>query len=66
MDDSRLQALRSEVLDWRHKAVPPAAQGRTLADWLASGPGLDELDTPVVTLELRRDGTPVNPLDYVG
>lgn len=50
MDDSRLQALRSEVLDWRHKAVPPAVQGRTLADWLASGPGLDELDTPVVTL----------------
>ncbi|MBM0171305.1 murein hydrolase activator EnvC family protein [Altererythrobacter sp. C41] len=28
--------------------------------------GIAAADTPVVTLELRRDGTPVNPLDYVG
>lgn len=28
--------------------------------------GIAAVDTPVVTLELRRDGTPVNPLDHVG
>ncbi|RIV76025.1 murein hydrolase activator EnvC family protein [Pelagerythrobacter aerophilus] len=28
--------------------------------------GVAAVDAPVVTLELRRDGTPVNPLDYLG
>lgn len=28
--------------------------------------GVAAVDEPVVTLELRREGTPVNPLDYVG
>lgn len=50
MDDSRLDGLRDEVLDWRYKAVPAAAHGHTTASWLASGPRLDELDTPLVTL----------------
>ncbi|WP_051392883.1 alanine racemase [Glycomyces arizonensis] len=50
MDDSQLRSLRGEVLDWRHKAVPASAHGRTLSSWLASRPRLDELDTPVMTL----------------
>lgn len=50
MDDTRLDALRSEVLDWRHKAVPATAHGRELGSWLAAGPALDDLGTPVVTL----------------
>ena len=28
--------------------------------------GVAAVDSPVVTLELRREGEPVNPLDYVG
>jgi septal ring factor EnvC (AmiA/AmiB activator) len=28
--------------------------------------GVAAIDSPLVTLELRRDGEPVNPLDYVG
>jgi D-serine deaminase-like pyridoxal phosphate-dependent protein len=38
MDTTRLAALHDEVLDWRHKGIPAAAHGRTIAEWLASGP----------------------------
>ncbi|RXZ64739.1 murein hydrolase activator EnvC family protein [Pelagerythrobacter rhizovicinus] len=39
-----------------------------LGEDLVSGAplGIAAVDAPVVTLELRRDGTPVNPLDHVG
>ncbi|HLU28124.1 MAG TPA: alanine racemase [Glycomyces sp.] len=50
MDDDRLEVLRSEILDWRHKAAPVAAHGRELDAWLGTGPTLEDLDTPVVTL----------------
>ncbi|HIW61430.1 MAG TPA: alanine racemase [Candidatus Stackebrandtia excrementipullorum] len=40
-----------ERLDWRMKAVPPSAYGRSLGQWLQSGPRLEHLDTPVATLQ---------------
>ncbi|MCC3762960.1 amino acid deaminase [Glycomyces sp. TRM65418] len=50
MDETRLQALHDEVLDWRHKAIPHAAHGVTVAEWLAAGPVADDLATPAVLL----------------
>nr|BFF23706.1 hypothetical protein GCM10025732_16710 [Glycomyces mayteni] len=38
MDIARLDALRDEVLDFRHKGVPAAAYGLTVGEWIASGP----------------------------
>jgi D-serine deaminase-like pyridoxal phosphate-dependent protein len=38
MDETRLQGLYDEVLDWRYKGVPASAHGQTIAEWLASGP----------------------------
>ncbi|GAA2293331.1 amino acid deaminase [Glycomyces scopariae] len=53
MDDARVNALRDalhdEVLDWRHKGVPVAAHGMTVAEWIASGPPTPTLPTPLVT-----------------
>ncbi|MCD0446551.1 alanine racemase [Glycomyces sp. A-F 0318] len=50
MDETRLQGLRDEVLDWRHKGVPDSAHGRTIAEWTASGAPVSALPTPSVTL----------------
>ena len=36
-------------------------------DVVAGSPlGLADMDDPTVTLELRRGGDPVNPLDHIG
>ncbi|WP_030155413.1 hypothetical protein [Glycomyces sp. NRRL B-16210] len=51
MDDTRLRALREEPLDWRHKSLPAAAHGRTLADWLRDRPQVTDLETPAVVLD---------------
>lgn len=50
MDERRLRALREETLDWRFKAVPPAAQGMRLDRWLETEPHADDLDTPSAVL----------------
>jgi D-serine deaminase-like pyridoxal phosphate-dependent protein len=50
MDETRLQALYEDVLDWRYKSIPPAAHGKTLAEWIASVPVEDDLETPSLAL----------------
>ncbi|WP_055589065.1 type III PLP-dependent enzyme domain-containing protein [Streptacidiphilus griseoplanus] len=51
IDGPRVAALAQERLDWCFKAVPAAAWGRTVADYLATGPALDDLGTPLLTLD---------------
>lgn len=46
-----LAALRDERLDWRFKAIPAAAHGLTVAEYLATGPRLADLGTPLMTLD---------------
>ncbi|MEU6246149.1 alanine racemase [Glycomyces sp. NPDC047010] len=50
MDTARLDALRDEVLDFRHKGVPAAAHGLTVGEWIASGPPTPTLPTPLVSI----------------
>ncbi|MBR7837027.1 alanine racemase [Actinospica durhamensis] len=45
--------LADEVLDWRFKAIPASAWGRTVAEFLATGPRLSDLGTPALTLDAR-------------
>ncbi|MFJ8624698.1 amino acid deaminase [Kitasatospora sp. NPDC093550] len=44
-------ALADEPLDWRFKAAPPESWGRTVRQWLADGPTLSSLGTPLLTLD---------------
>ncbi|SOB80064.1 D-serine deaminase, pyridoxal phosphate-dependent [Streptomyces sp. 1331.2] len=44
-------ALADEPLDWRFKAAPPESWGRTVREWLADGPTLSSLGTPLLTLD---------------
>ncbi|GAB3649458.1 type III PLP-dependent enzyme domain-containing protein [Glycomyces tarimensis] len=53
MDERRLSDLREAILDWRWKAIPTAAHGKRLGDWLGTGPREDELDTPSVALSAQ-------------
>jgi D-serine deaminase-like pyridoxal phosphate-dependent protein len=46
-------ALSDEVLDFRYKAVPASAWGRTVREFLATRPRLSELGTPLLTLDAR-------------
>lgn len=46
-----LAVQRAAPLDWRHKAAPPQWYGRTVDEVLASGPTLDDLSTPQLTLD---------------
>ena len=43
--------LADEVLDWRFKAIPAGAWGRTVGEFLATRPRLSELGTPLLTLD---------------
>lgn len=38
-------------LDWRHKAIPPAADGTTHAEFLSAKHGLGDFLTPLLTLD---------------
>ncbi|WP_457029350.1 alanine racemase [Kitasatospora sp. P5_F3] len=51
MDRGRLAELADERLDWRFKAVPAGAWGLTVTEYLAGAPTLDDLGTPLVTLD---------------
>lgn len=50
MDRAALDALPDEVVDWRHKGMPPALWGMTIAEVRARRPRLSELPTPLLTL----------------
>lgn len=43
--------LAEQVLDWRFKAIPATADGATVAEFVASGPRLRDLPTPLLTLD---------------
>ncbi|WP_282203483.1 alanine racemase [Kitasatospora fiedleri] len=51
IDPAAVAALADETLDFRFKAVPAAAHGLTVRDWLATRPALDDLGTPLLTLD---------------
>jgi len=51
IDRAAVSALAEEHLDWRFKALPPQAWGRTAHAWLASAPHLSDLGTPLLTLD---------------
>ncbi|MFE2109962.1 amino acid deaminase [Kitasatospora sp. NPDC059463] len=51
LDTRAVAALAEEVLDWRFKALPPAAAGLTVSQYLATGPALADLGTPLLTLD---------------
>ena len=50
IDTTAVAALRDERVDWRHKAIPPAFWGRTVAEVLDEAPRLSQLPTPVLSL----------------
>lgn len=50
MDRAALEALSDERVDWRHKGMPPALWGLTVAEVRARRPRLSELPTPLLTL----------------
>lgn len=49
--EGAVSALADETLDWRFKAAPPQSWGHTVRDWLATGPTLGDLGTPLLTLD---------------
>lgn len=51
IDRARVAELAAERLDWRFKAVPSAAYGLTMRQYLATEPTLDQFATPLVTLD---------------
>ncbi|NUP51528.1 MAG: amino acid deaminase [Catenulispora sp.] len=51
IDRARVDALADERLDWRFKALPPQAWGRTVQAYLASEPRLSDFGTPLLTLD---------------
>jgi D-serine deaminase-like pyridoxal phosphate-dependent protein len=51
IDPTRVAALATETLDWRFKAIPPQAWGKTVSEYLAEAPALDDFGTPLLTLD---------------
>ncbi|MFI5529394.1 alanine racemase [Kitasatospora sp. NPDC051853] len=51
IDGGLVAALDEERLDWRFKALPPAAWGLTVREYLATAPRLTRLGTPLLTLD---------------
>ncbi|MGO4453618.1 alanine racemase [Arthrobacter sp. RAF14] len=50
-DPARVQSLGEEILDFRHKAVPAALQGLDISEFSGRGLGLNQLQTPLLTLD---------------
>ena len=46
--------LDDQILDWRFKAIPPMADGCTVAEFLATGPRISDFPTPLLTLDATR------------
>jgi len=51
MDEAKIDAIAGEVLLPEHKSLPPSSWGLTHREYLARGPRLSELSTPVFTLD---------------
>ena len=51
IDSAKVSALHDRVLRPEHKSLPPAAWGRTVREFLATAPHLDDLQTPVLSVD---------------
>ncbi|KAB2350957.1 amino acid deaminase [Actinomadura rudentiformis] len=51
IDSAAVDAQRTEHLDWRFKAIPAAAHGSTVEEYLRGRPTLDDFGTPLLTLD---------------
>ncbi|WP_280235249.1 amino acid deaminase [Nocardia cyriacigeorgica] len=51
IDEQAVAALADRVLGPEHKGLPPAAWGRTAAEYLATEPHLDGFQTPLLTID---------------
>ncbi|MEV0343090.1 amino acid deaminase [Nocardia sp. NPDC050713] len=51
IDGKAVAALHDRVLGPDHKGLPPQAWGRTVHEFLATEPSLDEFETPMLTLD---------------
>lgn len=51
IDDELVAALADRTLGPEHKGLPPAAWGRTVREFLDTAPTLDQLETPVLTID---------------
>jgi D-serine deaminase-like pyridoxal phosphate-dependent protein len=51
IDPEALAALADEPLDWRFKAIPVTAWGKTVGELLAERPHLSRFGTPLLTLD---------------
>nr|WP_231951757.1 amino acid deaminase [Nocardia terpenica] len=51
IDTEAVAALDDLVLGPQHKSLPPTAWGRTAREFLATAPSLDDLQTPLLTLD---------------
>ncbi|MFI5782308.1 amino acid deaminase [Nocardia sp. NPDC051570] len=51
IDTAAVAALGDRIIGPEHKALPPAAWGLTVREFLATAPHLDDLQTPVLTLD---------------
>ena len=49
-----VRRLDDQILDWRFKAIPPIADGRTVAQFLATGPRISDFPTPLLTLDATK------------
>ncbi|MEV0295389.1 amino acid deaminase [Nocardia sp. NPDC050710] len=51
IDEKAVAALADRRLGPEHKGLPPAAWGRTVRDFLATAPYLDDFQTPLLTID---------------
>ncbi|MGF6889054.1 D-serine deaminase-like pyridoxal phosphate-dependent protein [Nocardia sp. GAS34] len=51
IDSVKVAALHDRVLGPEHKSLPPAAWGLSAREFLATAPHLDDLETPVLTID---------------
>ncbi len=51
IDEKAVAALADRMLGPEHKGLPPSAWGRTVREFLATEPFLDEFETPLLTLD---------------
>ena len=51
IDNAAVAALDDRVLGPQHKGLPPAAWGRTAREFVRTAPSLDEMSTPLLTVD---------------
>ncbi|WP_324198960.1 hypothetical protein [Nocardia amamiensis] len=51
IDQTAVAALEDRVIGPEHKGMPPTSWGRTVREFLATAPTLDQLETPVLTVD---------------